>query len=153
MIKNCVICGKPFECYGKGLTCSPECRAIQREKYLEEFYQNEENRERKKKYDREYRRREREKEALRKNCVKNCVICGKPFECYGRAVTCSPECRAEHNKRRLEKKREYDREYRRRKKEKEAIRRQRQDSIIGEGYAERQIAQTLSMVEPIKTEL
>lgn len=95
--------------------------------------------------------------------IKNCVICGKPFECYGRAITCSPECRAEKNRRYrreykrneylLQRKKEYDREYRQRKKNDIASRRQRQDNIIGEGYAERQIAQTLSMVEPIKTEL
>ena len=89
--------------------------------------------------------------------TKKCEKCGKEFiPKNSRQKYCSRECSGSpdntspyyHNASSLGYIRDVEAYARRRRKEVEA-----RDHIIGEGYAERQIADTLSKVEKIKTEL
>ena len=125
-IKTCRECGKDFEIPRRGnFQICPECKR---------------------------RRREAER-------IKECKICGQTFkathgsqqicpECAeitvkgrGRNIpqTYAPNCRVDVYEYHI--------------KQNAIERAKHNDNIIGEGYAERQIADTLSKVEPIKTEL
>ena len=83
---------------------------------------------------------------------KICAVCGKEFETrHSGKLTCSKECSYERHKENV---RRNDRE--RRAADKAADMQymvekpKRESRIIGEGYAERQIAQTLAMVGRIQ---
>jgi predicted nucleic acid-binding Zn ribbon protein len=72
MIRNCIICDKPFEANGKSVTCSDECKLKRRR-------QTQRNHALK-----------TEKFTLK---TKICVICGKEFTTYrDKEKTCSKEC-------------------------------------------------------------
>lgn len=87
--------------------------------------------------------------------IKNCVICGKEFDAQGKDKTCSVACRKilkreQARQYRENKRTEYNpnwlQEYRKNNDLPEA----KEDTLIGLGYAERQIAQTLKMVGKVK---
>lgn len=78
-----------------------------------------------------------------------CKICGCEFETiYTRQLICSDrECQAESHRRRV---RAYDKAHPNRGKKKK---KKGNDHIIGNGYAERQMANTLAMVGRINIDL
>ena len=91
--------------------------------------------------------------------IKECAVCGKDFKARHGNNTICPECAAVciKNQRRhipnsYEPKLKFD-EYELHIKLNAIERAKHNDEIVAEGYAERQIAKTLEMVEPIKTEL
>lgn len=92
--------------------------------------------------------------------IKNCVVCGQPFEANRASrVTCgSPACKQMHHA-------EYVREYlaRRRKEHRDEVneynrkwmqtyrkQKPKEDTLTGEGYAERQMRKTLESVGCVK---
>lgn len=91
---------------------------------------------------------------------RTCVICGREYLPVRKdQKTCGdPDCRNEQRKitqtawrkRNLSSVRERNLEYMHRRRHKN---KPKKDTIIGEGYAERQMAKTLAMVGHIKTEL
>ena len=96
---------------------------------------------------------------MRKVIIKECCICGAPFEAHHGGKRICPECEEviTRNKRGFSKTPfryapPYDLvkyEQQTRKQNLEAYR----DTIVAEGYADRQRAKTLARVEPIKTTL
>ena len=96
-----------------------------------------------------------------KESIKECSVCGKQFNAkHGNATLC-PECKevvargkGRHCPTVYKIEPRYNQDLYELHIRQNAIERAKHnDSIVGEGYAERQIAKTLSMVEPIKTDL
>ena len=82
MVRECIVCGKPYTSNIKNkLTCSPECSEIRRKQYT-------------KKVNAEARAATR----LRLG-TKLCAVCGKEFEPnHPQKVCCSPECQIKRDR-------------------------------------------------------
>ena len=125
-IKICKECGKEFEIHRRGnYQICPECKQKRREVKQ----------------------------------IKECDICGQTFKATHGNQQIWPECAAfcikgqrRHIPNSYEPKLKFD-EYETHIRLNAIERAKHNDNIIGEGYAERQIEDTLSKVEPIKTEL
>lgn len=84
---------------------------------------------------------------------RKCIVCGEEFIPFriDQKTCASKECKEEikRQKRNEYRRRMYNNAVRTSRKKRE----RKQDTIVGEGYAERQIAKTLASVEKIRTEL
>lgn len=84
---------------------------------------------------------------------KQCIVCGATFTPirFTQVMCPNPECKQIHRRALM---REYNKKrYIPASKKREMKRQPKPDTIVGEGYAERQVAKTLSMVSKINTEL
>jgi predicted nucleic acid-binding Zn ribbon protein len=124
----CVVCGKPFEKWGKKITCSEQCSRERKREYLREYGRTRSaNPEKHRAYyqanrakiiekaraDREanpekYRAYSARHRAKRGPVHALCVVCGKPFEKRTTQNTCSAECKRQRTSERM---RAYAREY------------------------------------------
>lgn len=141
---KCAVCGNEFvSTHSKNVYCSVECRRANAK----------------------YREAEQKGvELFTQGTLKTCVICGKEFAAQRRNhLCCSPECTKEQKARKFRTYQERKqaglvvprKTNKREKKESHSLTVEKSRMLREQGitYAEWQIAQTLAMVEPVRTVL
>lgn len=90
--------------------------------------------------------------------IKECCICGRMFDAQGKDKTCSKECRKIMKREwtrayRERKGREYNKEWMRDYRKEKSLPETKEDTLVGLGYAERQMQKSLELAGKVRTTL